>query len=141
MTRPTEVEYLLDVAHVVATRATCSRLQVGAVLARDGRILSTGRNGAPSGLPHCEHLDDAPCAVSVHAEANALAFAARHGVATAGAALYVTHAPCRGCAGLLVNAGIAHVVYARPFRSADGADLLAAASVTCEEVPRAAARH
>lgn len=133
--RPSEVELLLRMAALVALRSTCSRLHVGAVLARDARVLSTGRNGAPAGMPHCRHDDDRPCVVSVHAEANALAFAARHGVATAGAHLYLTHAPCRACAGLLVNAGVAAVTYAQPFRSRDGVDLLAAAGVHVEEVP------
>lgn len=120
---------LLDVANVVAGRSTCSRLHVGAVLARDGRILSTGYNGAPTGAEHCAHVDDQPCATSVHAEANALVFAARHGVATDGAQLYATHAPCAGCAGLIVNAGIRAVVYAQPYRSAAGLDRLRAAGI------------
>jgi dCMP deaminase len=120
---------LLDVAGTVARRSTCSHLAVGAVAARDGRILTTGYNGAPSGLPHCEHEHETPCVNTVHAEANVIAFAARYGVATDGAHLHVTHAPCRGCAGLLVNAGIAAVTYATPFRSMAGVELLDAAGV------------
>lgn len=129
MTRPSLDRMLLDVANVVATRSTCSRLHVGAVLARDGRILSTGYNGAPTGVPHCAHVDGQPCAVAVHAEANAVAFAARHGVTVEDATLYATHAPCAGCAGLIVNAGIRAVVYAEPFRSADGLNRLRVAGL------------
>jgi dCMP deaminase len=127
--RPSQADMLLAVAATVATRATCSRLAVGAVLARDGRILSTGYNGAPAGRPHCQHLDDQPCTVAVHAEANALVFAARHGVATLDATLYATHAPCQACAGLIINAGISAVVYAHPFRSAAGLNLLRSAGI------------
>lgn len=127
--RPSLDATLLAAAYVWARRSTCSRLQVGAVLARDGRTLSTGYNGAPSGLGHCEHLDDEPCSVSVHAEANALIFAGRHGVSTEGATLFLTHRPCLGCAGLVVNAGIIGVVYAEPYRSVAGEEALRAAGI------------
>lgn len=124
MDRPTVADTMLAAAATFATRSTCTRLAVGAVLARDGRVLSTGYNGAPSGLPHCEHLDDQPCERSVHAEANALLFAARHGVAAQGAHLYLTHSPCAGCAGLIVNAGVDAVTYAIPYRNPYGVQLL-----------------
>ncbi len=120
---------LLDVAEVFARRSTCSRLAVGAVLARDGRVLSTGYNGAPAGMPHCTCSDSAPCTQSVHAEVNAVAFAARHGVAVEGAALYATHAPCVTCAGVLVNCGVSAVRYRLPFRSHAGVELLLDAGV------------
>lgn len=128
--RPTEDAMLLDVARVVATRATCGRLHVGAVLAREGRVLSTGYNGAPAGLPHCTlHAVGESCRRAVHAETNAIAFAARHGVPAAGATLYLTHSPCVGCAGLLVNAGVVEVVYDQPYRDPAGIDLLERAGV------------
>lgn len=111
---------MLLTAELWARRATCSRLSVGAVLARDGRILTTAYNGPPAGQPHCLHEDDEPCTQSVHAEANALLWAARHGVSALGATLYVTHAPCLGCSGLIINSGIEKVVYAQPYRSTDG---------------------
>lgn len=133
MTRPSLDSTLIAVAHTWARRSTCSRLQVGAVLARDGRTLSTGYNGAPSGLGHCAHDDDTPCAVSVHAEVNALVFAARHGVSTEGAGLYLTHSPCRACAGPIVNAGVREVVFAEAFRSLDGVAVLQAAGVAVRE--------
>lgn len=130
--RPSEDEYLLAVARVVATRSTCSRLQVGAVLARDGRILSTGRNGAPAGLPHCSHDDDQPCEQSVHAEVNVIAFAARHGVSTLGAHMFLTHSPCYQCAGVLINAGVAAVTYETPYRNPYGLGRLVQAGVAVE---------
>lgn len=149
MGRPSLNETLLEVARVVARRSTCSRLNVGAVLARDTRVISTGYNGAMAGAVHCRHdctcpptvtrdkrvvhshwCDSLPpCALAVHAEANALAFAAKHGVSTDGSHLYVTHAPCAPCARLLVNAGVTSVTYADDYRSNDGLDVLHAAGV------------
>lgn len=124
---------MLQVALVVSTRATCPRLKVGAVLTREGHILSTGYNGAPAGLEHCTHPLDQPCAFeAVHAEANALVFAARWGQATDGGELFCTDAPCRACAGLIVNAGVTRVVYLRDFRNDEGLALLGAAGVWWE---------
>lgn len=118
--RPSIDQSMLDTAEVWSRRSTCSRLSVGAVLARDGRVLSCGYNGAPAGLDHCQHEDDESCKVSVHAEANALISAGRFGASTDGATLYLTHAPCLACSGLLINAGIKMVVYAKPYRNTDG---------------------
>lgn len=124
--RATEDAVLLGCAEQIARRSTCSRLAVGAVLAREGRILSTGYNGAPVGMPHCSHENDpsAPCTQAVHAETNAVAYAARHRGGADGAVLYLTHAPCLACSGLLINAGIARVVYARAYRSVLGLERL-----------------
>lgn len=132
--RPSEDSTLLAVAAVIATRATCSRLHVGAVLARHGRVLSTGRNGAPTGLAHCRHTRDERCEVSVHAEANAVAFAARTGALVEGATLYLTHAPCLDCAGLLINAGIVRVVYREPYRIVSGIEFLTKAGVRVDQL-------
>lgn len=136
--RPSRHDMLIEVAQVVATRGTCNRLYVGAVISRDGRVLSTGYNGPPAGLPHCSHDDDAdfgkgvnPCTDSVHAEANAVAFAARHGMAVEGADVYVTHSPCSSCAKLLINAGLDQIFYRVPFRDLSGVDLLIRAGVRC----------
>jgi len=134
MSRPALDEYLLSLAGVVATRSTCCRLSVGAVLARDGRILSTGYNGAPAGLAHCTHELDRPCPDTVHAEANALVFAARHGVMVAGGTLYATHSPCLACSGLLLNGGVTRVVYRDDYRSRAGIDRLAEGGVTVEQL-------
>ena|SRR5690625_2158094 len=123
--RPSLDTTLLNAARVFARRSTCPRLHVGAVLAVDSRIVSTGYNGVASGLPHCRHSDDeAQCLDAVHAEANVIAFAARNGIGTAGSTLYVTHSPCLDCAKLLINAGVERVVYAEQYRSAAGLILL-----------------
>lgn len=139
-TRPSIHATLIAVAHVMSQRATCSRQRNGAIIARDGRILSSGYNGVVSGMPHCVHAPDdvsstddsgreTGCPSSVHAEANAVAFAARHGVALDGAWIYVTTTPCVKCAQLIVNAGIACVVADRVYRLPDGVTLLRAAGV------------
>lgn len=140
---------MMQVAHVISQRGTCQRLKVGAVIARNGRPISTGYNGNVSRLPHCDHdmlpdikaqdgtvirsqiFDpDVGCQTAMHAEANAIAFAAQYGVATAGAMIYVTHQPCLACARLIVNAGINTVYYDHPYRLTDGLKLMQDASLT-----------
>lgn len=123
--RPTRTDTLLTVAYAMAERATCTRLRVGCVAAREGRILSTGYNGAPAGTPHCTHPPSEVCARSVHAESNAIAYAARHGVSLEGAELFATDSPCYTCACLLINAGIKAVVFTRKYRDDSGLRLLA----------------
>mgnify|MGYP001946569404 FL=1 len=115
-----------------ATRSTCQRLQVGAVLAKGGRTISTGYNGAPSGLPHCNEDNckiQPQCKRTVHAEMNAILFAARYGISTEGTELYTTHSPCIDCAKAIINAGIKKVYYLKEYRSRDGIELLELAGV------------
>lgn len=112
----------MQIAHLVATRATCPRRQVGAIIVRDKRILATGYNGAPRGLAHCPPggpENDWPngcmraghCIRSLHAEQNALLQAAALGIACEGASMYVTCQPCNTCAKMLINAGIVRVIF------------------------------
>jgi dCMP deaminase len=112
-------EYFLDIARQVATRASCDRKHVGSVLVRDKTILSTGYNGSVRGEAHCDDVGhmiiNDSCARVVHSEANAIAAAARNGVATEGATLYVTASCCWNCFKLVVNAGIKRIVYAEKF--------------------------
>jgi dCMP deaminase len=119
---------MLDIAEVMSRRATCALASVGVVIARDGRIISTGYNGAPAGMEHCHHDlawgESEPCLISVHAEANALAYAARLGNSTDGGTLYSTHMPCINCAKLIVNSGIVRVVGCHPYRDTYGVELL-----------------
>lgn len=133
--RPSRHRVLMDVAHTFSRRSTCSRGQVGVVIANEGRILVTGYNGAPSGMEHCTHPQatvttiggeeiDKGCTNAVHAEANAIAFAALHGVALAGATMYTTMTPCLPCAQLIINAGIDQVIYSFEYRKLDGIKLL-----------------
>lgn len=136
--RPSRDTTLMDTAHVWARRSTCDRAHVGAVISRDGRTLSTGYNGAPAGMPHCVHhqwteLDPVPvsggCTVAVHAEANAIAWAARHGVKLDGAEMHTTRATCPGCAKLVVQAGIVRVVFYEAHRDMTGVHLLDRAGI------------
>lgn len=124
------VNMLMGVARLISSRSTCSRAQVGCVIAIDSRIISTGYNGAPTGLEHCWHKDDDdPCADSVHAEANAIAFAAKFGIAIDGATLYTTVSPCKTCAQLIINSGIKKVYYTVVHRDATGIELLQSAKI------------
>ena len=109
-------------AEVTAMRGTCSRLKVGALITRQGRMISSGYNGTPSGMPHCDHSsgEDVPCLDVVHAEANAIAFAARLGVASDNAHMICTHAPCLGCANLIINSGITTLSFLHYYKNTDG---------------------
>ena len=130
--RFTRDELLIRVASLIAERSTCFRSRVGAVIAQEGRIISTGYNGTPSGLPHCSPNDcgpDTPCTKTVHAEANAIAFAARYGIATEGATLYTQLSPCNDCAKLIINSGIERVVFQDYYRDEMPVDLLARAGI------------
>ena len=120
MERPSWDEYFMMIARDVATRATCPRRSVGAVVVFERRILTTGYNGAPRGLEHCRDqykewpegcLQGGHCIRTVHAEQNAILQAALNGVSTRGATIYVTCQPCNACAKMLINAGIVRVVF------------------------------
>lgn len=127
MNRSTIDEYFMNVAEVVATRSTCLRRQVGAVIVCDKRIISTGYNGAPRGLEHCidigcirdrynvESGTMHEICRAVHSEQNAIIQAALHGVSTEGATLYCTHFPCIICTKMIINAGIIRVVYKQKY--------------------------
>jgi len=125
--RPSWDAYFMEIARTVATRSTCLRRQVGAVLVRQKRILATGYNGAPSGLPHCAEVGCLRTTLGIpagerhemcrgsHAEQNVLVQAARYGTAVEGATLYCTNEPCAICTKLLINAGIREVVFESPY--------------------------
>jgi dCMP deaminase len=112
--------YFMDIARVVATRATCDRKHVGAVLVRERTILSTGYNGSVRGLPHCDEaghmMEGGHCVATIHAEANAILQAARNGVRIEGADMYTTASPCWPCFKLIANAGMKRIVYGEFYR-------------------------
>jgi dCMP deaminase len=142
----------MKIALAWAEQSTCSRMSVGCVVALDGRTLSSGFNGAPRGMPHCDHtcncmpspvmsaFHDEDCAsgthgcVAVHAEANAVGWAARNGNALLGSTLYTTLSPCVKCAELIVVAGVARVMWHMIYRDVSGLDLVAAAGVSTQQV-------
>ncbi|MEB2312141.1 MAG: dCMP deaminase family protein [Sorangiineae bacterium] len=113
-------EYFMAIARQVATRSTCERKHVGAVIVREKMLLATGYNGSIRGLAHCDdegHLmEDGHCVRTVHAEANAIVQAARNGVRVEGAGIYVTASPCFGCFKLIANAGLARIVFGEFYR-------------------------
>lgn len=113
-------EYFMAIARVVATRSTCDRKHVGAVIVREKMILTTGYNGSIRGLAHCDdegHLmEDGHCVRTVHAEANAIVQAARNGVRLEGADIYVTASPCFGCYKLIANSGLGRIVFGEFYR-------------------------
>jgi dCMP deaminase len=136
--RPTWDEYFLDIAFSVAERSTCDRAHVGAVLVRDRRILATGYNGSPAGLPHCDEVGhlmvDGHCVRTLHAEQNAIIQSALHGVSSEGATAYVTHQPCLTCAKMLINAGIERVVYAGDYLDNYSRQFLSEANVQLDHL-------
>ena len=121
--RPSKDDYFMGIAQLVSTRSTCLRGQIGAVLVKDSHILSTGYNGAPKGLPHCEEVgcrreklhvpsgERHELCRGVHAEQNAIIQAAVFGVSIAGSTLYTTHKPCSICTKMLINAEVREIVY------------------------------
>jgi dCMP deaminase len=138
--RPDWDDYFMDIAFAVAERSTCDRAHVGAVLVRDRRILTTGYNGAPAGLPHCDEVGhlivDGHCVRALHAEQNAIIQAALHGISIQGATAYVTHQPCLTCAKMLINAGIRRVVYAGNYPDDFSRQFLHDAGVELKRLPR-----
>jgi len=118
MTRPGWDRYFMNIAHEVGKRMTCDRVSrgIGAVLvANQCHIIGTGYGGSPPGAPHCDEVGhlmvNGHCVRTIHAEVNALAHCARHGVATAATTLYVTTQPCFNCAKLLVAGGVQQVIF------------------------------
>jgi dCMP deaminase len=148
--RPDWDEYFIDIAHVVARRGNCRRRQVAALIVSERRIISTGYNGTPRGIPNCcdggcprcagpaasgDSLGDCICA---HAEENAIVQAAHHGIAVRGATLYSTLSPCLLCAKMIINAGIVEVVYEHTYHFSEQTQaLFAAANVRVRRFHRA----
>ncbi len=123
MARPSWDDYFMTITKVVATRSTCLRRHVGAILVKDKRILATGYNGAPAGLRHCGEIGCLRQDASIpsgtrhelcrglHAEQNAIIQAANHGISIRGSTLYCTNKPCVICSKMIINAGISQVYY------------------------------
>jgi dCMP deaminase len=147
MTRPSWDEYFMSLARLAATRSTCLRRHVGAVIVKDRMLLSTGYNDTPRGMRNCGDDGCARCAsdaatgtgldtcLCLHAEQNAIIQAAYHGVAIAGGAIYCTHQPCLTCAKMVVNAGLVRIVYAAPYPDPVAEQLLRDASVELVRFP------
>ena len=112
--------YFMNIATEVATRSTCDRKHVGAVIVRNKNILSTGYNGSIKGLPHCDEVGhemvDGHCIRTTHAEANAIVQAAKNGVSIDNSEIFVTASPCYNCFKLIANSGIKVIYYRELYR-------------------------
>ena len=136
----------MDIAKLAATRSTCTRRSVGAVIVRNNNILFTGYNGAPTGIKHCEeetcirNVRSIPSGtqldicIGLHAEQNAIAFAAKEGIKLNGTILYTTTSPCAVCAKLIASSGISRVVYLETYRDTSGIDFLNKCGVSCTKL-------
>ncbi len=140
--RPSWDDYFMSITFQVALRSTCDRAHVGATIVKDRRILTTGYNGAPAGLLHCDEIGHlmiaGHCVRTLHAEQNAIIQAAYHGVSVAGGTVYVTHQPCLTCAKMIINAGIKRVVYAGHYPDENAVAFLTEAGVTLDYLARPA---
>lgn len=131
----------MSIAQLVATRSTCLRRKVGAVLVKDRRILATGYNGAPIGIRHCEDVgclreqlqvkpgERHELCRGLHAEQNVIIQAAYHGVATKGTTLYSTHLPCIICSKMLINAGVEKIFFLEGYPDPLAAEMLEEANI------------
>lgn len=135
-------EYFMEIAEIVKTRSTCLRRQVGAVIVKENRIITTGYNGAPSGLRHCTEMgicerqrlhipsgERHELCRALHAEQNAIIQAAKIGVSTEGATIYITLQPCAICAKMLINAGITRIVHRGEYPDALSRSILEEAGI------------
>ncbi len=146
MERPTSDEYFMDMARLAATRSTCLRRKVGAVIVIDKHVLSTGYNGAPRGVSHCEEKGclrmqmNVPSGTrhelcrGVHAEQNAVAQAALFGISVKGATIYTTTFPCSLCAKILINSGIKEIVYDEGYMDDLSKDILEETDIVLRRV-------
>lgn len=147
MVRPSNDEYFMNMANLVATRSTCIRRQVGAVIVKDKRVLSTGYNGAPKGSRHCEELGcireilNVPSGTrhelcrGVHAEQNAVVQAAYFGVSVKDASIYTTTFPCSMCAKIIINAGIIEIIYSEGYPDELSKELLDESGLIVRKYP------
>ena len=144
--RPPWDEYFMEITELVSRRATCLRRQVGAVIVKGKRILTTGYNGAPSGLKHCSEVGclreelgipsgerQELCRAS-HAEQNAIIQAAQHGVSINGATIYCTHFPCVTCAKMIINAGLTRIIYQQGYPDQLSQELLGEAGIELKKI-------
>lgn len=133
--------YFMAIAELVSQRSTCLRRKVGAVIVKDKRILTTGYNGAPSGIAHCEQVgclrgkmgvasgERHELCRGVHAEQNAIIQAATFSVNISGGIIYTTHQPCFICTKMLINARITKIIYQEPYPDKLATSILKAASI------------
>ena len=145
-TSPSWDEYFMTIVRDVATRSTCRRRKVGAILVKDKRIIATGYNGGPTGLAHCLEIgclreqlgipsgQQHELCRGVHAEQNAIIQAARYGVHTDGSVLYCTTQPCVQCTKMLLNAGVTEIVFSEGYPDGLALQLLEESGITVRKL-------
>ena len=139
MTQEQADKYYIKVAQLCAKNSYAVKLQVGAIIVKDGQIMSDGFNGTPCGFENkCEEksMDGSLYTLSyvLHAESNAILKCAKYGKSTNGATLYITHSPCIECAKLIIQAGIIRVVYLDVYRTIDGIVILRKSGINVEKI-------
>lgn len=135
--RPSRNQTFLDMALIMAKRSTCARGQNGALIVKGSRIVSSGYNGPIKDQLHCNDQDcdiNLPCTRAIHAEANAIYFAARMGIPTDEAEIFCTTAPCKKCAEAIVQAGIKKIIFSVHYTDNQGLELLGKAGVEVERL-------
>ena len=150
MARPTWDEYYMQMAELAATRSTCLRRNVGAVIVVDNHAVATGYNGAPKGVKHCAEIGGClrqklnipsgqrhELCRALHAEQNAIVQAAKLGVSIDGATLYCTHQPCSMCCKMIINSGVKRVVYQEGYPDPFTLELFGEAGVMLERYEKA----
>ena len=140
-------EYFMNITYLVAQRSTCLRRMVGAIAVKDKRVLATGYNGVPAGVPHCEEVGCLRAKLQIpsgqrqeicrglHAEQNVIVQAAVHGISIGGATLYCTTRPCITCSKMLINCGIKKIVYVEDYTDELSAEILQEAGVEAVQMP------
>lgn len=127
--------YLMEIAQIIGNQSYAQRKKVGAVISKGDRVISTGYNGTPPGTNNtCEDSDGNTKTSVIHAEANAILFAARNGLKIEDCTLYITMSPCVECAKMILASGIKEVFYSEKYRIEDGIKLLKESGVTCERI-------
>ena len=148
VSRPPWDDYFLGVAELISRRSTCLRRKVGAIIVKERRILSTGYNGAPAGLPHCDQVgclrrkrripagERHELCRGLHAEQNAIIQAALYGVSIKNATIYATHHPCSVCAKMIINAGLNRIVIAKGYPDKMASQMLKQAGISVEKMKK-----
>ena len=129
-----EYDPLMETAKIWSRVSHCKRNQVGAVISIDKRIISTGYNGMPSGYENCCEEDDLTKKLVIHAEANAILFAAKEGISTRGSTLHVTLSPCVECVKMIIQSGVKEVFYNETYHNVEGIKILKENGIKCEKL-------
>jgi len=151
--RPSYDQYFMEIVTIVATRSTCLRRQVGAIIVKDNHMLSTGYNGPPKGMTHCDTAGCLRTTMNIkrgerhelcrglHAEQNAIIQAAVFGIPIRGGTIYSTHFPCSVCAKMLINAELQKVVYAEGYPDELSAQILEESNINVQQLTVQCARR